>query len=780
MRLNEVDKPITQAEIDQLEVFADRLFAKVGIDVEFTRHFLDRVNDERNVRQITMSELTRLFKQEFKRWGKKIAQLGPDAEAVMKDLATDVNMPFALRWDEKNKELDLIAKTVMRKQNFRTSNPEFAVEAATAQSGVFGTGLDPAQFQQKYGVSPKTATQSIGKVVRLHPNFNSPRFQNALTQYMLDNPKSMQAANDNAKVRLPKGSNWLKWGATRALGVIGMILTPSELGDGSVGNDRQTLDSFINHLIKTDPQLYVDFIDAEIKATDPRDLESYDPRSNPQYQDALNRIAGGYTPPVMNPPQELDSITSVPSKDDSKQGNKIGSLPVPTTTVTRPEVDTDSGSQEVPQPLPFTVSPQIDTPANTDKPADKPAPITKPKPANKPADLPEPGTAPTKPKVKPKVKPPEVTPGVKPLSQPDTTTPPTKPTPITKTDPIKLPGTLSNPDVGTAPDISTVPVTKVKVKPKKIDTKNKKRRKRDWDSSQDDLPYDDPLQRWQRKYGMFENTKLGAYLFESGSMEGVGLIHRDEIKPTLAALEKDLKLSLSDFTLGSVGKKDFSGDIDVAINLKPEELPAFMEKLKKSPLILNVNKPIETIITKLKIVNYDDTKQPENDNRPRTGYVQLDFMPGDPGWLKTYYHSPSDKESKYKGVFRNILIAEICAYYNRQESDQKLEDGRAMETIRYKWSPTDGLVKVRRTPVMNKKGTAYTKKNQDEIIEGPWKQAAEIAQELNLGDVANLNSFESLLAAIEKNYTAEVVARIKNGFKNNYQVKDIGIPQELQ
>ena len=110
MRINEVDKPVTQADIEMLEIFADRLFAKVGIDVEFTRHFLDRVNDERNVRQITMSELTRLFKQEYKRWGKKIAQMGPDQEAVFKDLATDVNMPFALRWDDKNKELDLIAK----------------------------------------------------------------------------------------------------------------------------------------------------------------------------------------------------------------------------------------------------------------------------------------------------------------------------------------------------------------------------------------------------------------------------------------------------------------------------------------------------------------------------------------------------------------------------------------------------------------------------------------------------------------------------------------------
>tara|TARA_R110002050_G_scaffold50688_2_gene117118 strand:+ start:5559 stop:7403 length:1845 start_codon:yes stop_codon:yes gene_type:complete len=128
MRITEVDNPVTQADIDQLEVFADRLFAKVGIDVEFTRHFLDRVNDERNIKQITMSELTRLFKQEYKRWGKPIAQLGPDAEAVMKDMATNINLPFALRWDHKNNELDLIAKTVMRKANFTTSNQEFAVE----------------------------------------------------------------------------------------------------------------------------------------------------------------------------------------------------------------------------------------------------------------------------------------------------------------------------------------------------------------------------------------------------------------------------------------------------------------------------------------------------------------------------------------------------------------------------------------------------------------------------------------------------------------------------
>ena len=129
MRLDELDKKITQSDLDALEIFADRIFGKVGIDVEFTRHFLDRVNDDRNGEQITGSELTRLFKQEYKKWGKPIAQMGPDAEAVMKDLQTDINMPFALRWDRDNNELDLIVKTVMRKKDFKTSNKEFPVES---------------------------------------------------------------------------------------------------------------------------------------------------------------------------------------------------------------------------------------------------------------------------------------------------------------------------------------------------------------------------------------------------------------------------------------------------------------------------------------------------------------------------------------------------------------------------------------------------------------------------------------------------------------------------
>ena len=122
----QAQKEITKSDLDQLEKYADRLFGAVGIDVEFTKHFLDRVNDERNRKQITTAELTRLFKQSFKKYGKKIAQLGPDAEAVLNDMRTDVNMPFALNL--KGGELELVAKTIMRKKDFKTRNTKLAFE----------------------------------------------------------------------------------------------------------------------------------------------------------------------------------------------------------------------------------------------------------------------------------------------------------------------------------------------------------------------------------------------------------------------------------------------------------------------------------------------------------------------------------------------------------------------------------------------------------------------------------------------------------------------------
>ena len=125
-------KEVKKSDLDQIERYADRVFAAVGIDVEFTRHFLDRVNDARNVKQITPSELTRLFKQSFKKYGKKISKLGDDAQAVINDMKTNINMPFVLN-KTRGGELELVVKTVMRKKNFSTSNnsPKLSFESYT-------------------------------------------------------------------------------------------------------------------------------------------------------------------------------------------------------------------------------------------------------------------------------------------------------------------------------------------------------------------------------------------------------------------------------------------------------------------------------------------------------------------------------------------------------------------------------------------------------------------------------------------------------------------------
>lgn len=124
-----VERKITQPDLDQVEKYADRLFASLNIDVEFTRHFMDRVNDARNIKQITVSELIRLFKQAYRRYGKKIAKLPNQANAVINDMKTDINMPFVMSTNRKG-DIELVAKTVMRKKNFTTpaSSPKLSFE----------------------------------------------------------------------------------------------------------------------------------------------------------------------------------------------------------------------------------------------------------------------------------------------------------------------------------------------------------------------------------------------------------------------------------------------------------------------------------------------------------------------------------------------------------------------------------------------------------------------------------------------------------------------------
>ena len=115
-------------ELDKIERIADEWFEDYGIDVQFTKHFIDRVNDERNGKPISAEELEDIFTQTAEKYGTKLSQLPNDYQAVLFKLRNDINLPFALNYDDKNDEMDLVAKTVMRKKNFQTSNPKLALE----------------------------------------------------------------------------------------------------------------------------------------------------------------------------------------------------------------------------------------------------------------------------------------------------------------------------------------------------------------------------------------------------------------------------------------------------------------------------------------------------------------------------------------------------------------------------------------------------------------------------------------------------------------------------
>ena len=118
---------VTQAQLNELEKTLDKLFSEINIDINFRGHFTDRVNDSRNNPDITIREIRDLFRKEFAKYKDQFKNLKPDIEAMLKDIKSKINIPFIIKWDEKNKELDLIPKTIMRKSNFMTRTKTYKV-----------------------------------------------------------------------------------------------------------------------------------------------------------------------------------------------------------------------------------------------------------------------------------------------------------------------------------------------------------------------------------------------------------------------------------------------------------------------------------------------------------------------------------------------------------------------------------------------------------------------------------------------------------------------------
>lgn len=118
---------ISREELKEVENFADKLFEGLGIDIAFTNHFYERLNDPRNGKQITDIELKDMFKDMFLKIGNNLSEMKIDTEAVINDVSSKLNMPFVMMYDSRNNEVDLVSKTIMRKDDFKTLTKKYKI-----------------------------------------------------------------------------------------------------------------------------------------------------------------------------------------------------------------------------------------------------------------------------------------------------------------------------------------------------------------------------------------------------------------------------------------------------------------------------------------------------------------------------------------------------------------------------------------------------------------------------------------------------------------------------
>lgn len=286
-----------------------------------------------------------------------------------------------------------------------------------------------------------------------------------------------------------------------------------------------------------------------------------------------------------------------------------------------------------------------------------------------------------------------------------------------------------------------------------------------------------------RAYEILRENRRTRLMEGGNAFDDVGTIHISEIDPTLQWLEKTLGMkNLKDGTIGSVGKVQYSGDMDVVIDPEQMDIEEVHKRAVKALGAENVQKHAGNVITRVQIPNYDETK---DGRQPRTGFVQVDFFPGNPEWMRTYYHSPGDS-SKYRGEHRNIGVAVLASMADTQHSEELDGFDRPVETERWQWGSKNGLVRVRRKSRKNKRTGDWVKKQDTEVIGEPITNPDGIAKVIFRGkaDGDALNSVETIIDAAKKGYSNEELEKIYNDIavaimRHNDQWQNFEWPEEL-
>lgn len=257
---------------------------------------------------------------------------------------------------------------------------------------------------------------------------------------------------------------------------------------------------------------------------------------------------------------------------------------------------------------------------------------------------------------------------------------------------------------------------------------------------------------------------------EGGSaIVGCGTIHRSEIKDTLTRLSDQLEFpfDLNDYVIGSTGKREYSGDIDLVLDDKwwGHGPVALIQNLIEQFGSDNVAKNGAMVHLKYPIVGYDETK---DRRKPRTGFVQVDFNLGDPDWERFYHYSPGDK-SAYKGAHRNLAISAVCSAIVISKSAETDTYNRPVRQVRWKFG-SNGFIKVLRESKKERHSNIWKKKQDDTVLDGPHTDPMKILGVLfpETDSLTVLESLEGIMGAVKDNYGMVDQERIWRQMAKNF------------
>jgi mannose-6-phosphate isomerase-like protein (cupin superfamily) len=134
-QFEELLSEIPLSDLEKIDKFADTQLNPLNI-VLTGRHFMDRLVDLRNKKPISAAELIGFFKRLSRKKNEFVDFLKKYGEIVAKDNRTKINIPFM---KQANKA---IAKTIMRKDDFKTPSPELKFELKMHGRIIEGIGDD--------------------------------------------------------------------------------------------------------------------------------------------------------------------------------------------------------------------------------------------------------------------------------------------------------------------------------------------------------------------------------------------------------------------------------------------------------------------------------------------------------------------------------------------------------------------------------------------------------------------------------------------------------------